>query len=374
VKILIINYEFPPLGGGAGNQTKLLSTEYAKMGHDVRIITSHYKGLPYCEKDGGVEIIRVPVLRKEKSEGNLVQMGLYLIQGCLPFINSCIRWKPDIVMSFFLLPTSVLAFIGKTLFRIPFIVSLRGGDVPSFVPREIKLYRYLKGFASMIGKKSSGLVAVSSDLAKMAKRDFPSLQQEISYIKNGYNVKNISNKKNRTPTFIFVGRLTKQKNLGFVFDGFKKVKGNYRLNIFGDGPEKERLEEIANCCELKDKVSFLGWVDKETIFKEMQKSHFLLLMSNIEGLSNSGLEAFANGLPIIASDADGVREFVTDNKTGFIIDASEKFVEKINQIIEKPQISEKMLKACQREIIENYSIRDSAKAYLDYFERIVCEH
>lgn len=66
MKILILNYEYPPIGGGAGNQTKLLAEEFSKKGNKVRVITSHYKDLPFYERDGDLEIIRVPSFRMHK--------------------------------------------------------------------------------------------------------------------------------------------------------------------------------------------------------------------------------------------------------------------------------------------------------------------
>jgi len=49
-KILILNYEFPPLGGGASPVSYEIAKGYAKLGHKVSVVTMHYKGLPAEEE------------------------------------------------------------------------------------------------------------------------------------------------------------------------------------------------------------------------------------------------------------------------------------------------------------------------------------
>jgi len=64
MKILMINYEFPPIGGGGGNVTYFISKNLAQQGHDVHVITSKFKSLPNIEVIDGFTVHRVPVLRK----------------------------------------------------------------------------------------------------------------------------------------------------------------------------------------------------------------------------------------------------------------------------------------------------------------------
>ena len=59
MKILILNYDFPPMGGGAAPASYEISKGYAKLGHKVDVITMHFKGLPYFEKKDGILIERV---------------------------------------------------------------------------------------------------------------------------------------------------------------------------------------------------------------------------------------------------------------------------------------------------------------------------
>ncbi len=371
MKILILNYEYPPIGGGAGNQTQMLAKLFVQNGHQVRIITSHFKKLPFYLNEEGIEIIRVPVFRREKYKSNLFQMGIYLILAIFPLLWTSIKWRPNIALSFFLLPTSILAYLQYKFFRIPYIVSLRGGDVPSFVPNEIKIYKYLKPFANIIGKSAKEIIAVSEDLGKMAVNDFPAIRSKIGFINNGIMVNDLPKKFNAVPTFLFVGRLTKQKRMEFIINSFKNIKGKYIFNIVGDGPLLRDLKKMVFENGLSDRILFKGWLSKGKVYHEMQNSHFLILMSEVEGLSNSGLEAYANGLPIIASNAPGIRNFVVDGFTGFLINTGDgkKLSETLEKIINNPEIASKLSKNCKNFVRENYDINISAKKYMAIFEK-----
>lgn len=373
MKILILNYEYPPIGGGAGNQTKLLSEEFIQKGHQVRIITSHFNGLPFYEIQGDLEIYRVPVLRKSKDRSNIFQMFLYLKMAFFPIMWSCWRWKPNIVFSFFLLPTSILAFFQKMIFHIPYVVSLRGGDVPSFVPKEFKTPKILKIIDSIIGNNSEKMVAVSQDLQELAKRDFPKLSHKILNINNGIKIKNFKRINNLKTTFLFVGRLTLQKNLEFIINCLREVHGDYIFKIVGDGILKDHLENLVNTHNLEEKIIFLGWLEKDEVLREMKSAHFLFLLSEIEGLSNSGLEAYSLGLPIIASNSPGVRDFVKNEITGFRVEINEKsqIVNILNRIIENPQISLSFSDNCRNFVFENYNIEKCANEYLSLFEHFI---
>jgi glycosyltransferase involved in cell wall biosynthesis len=65
-RILVLNYEFPPLGGGASPVSYEIAKEYAKKGHQVDVVTMGFKGLPKEEKKEGMRIFRVPCIRLKK--------------------------------------------------------------------------------------------------------------------------------------------------------------------------------------------------------------------------------------------------------------------------------------------------------------------
>ena len=66
MKILMLNYEFPPLGGGASPVSYEIAKGYAKLGHKVDVVTMGYKNLPKFEIKEGINIFRVKCWRSKK--------------------------------------------------------------------------------------------------------------------------------------------------------------------------------------------------------------------------------------------------------------------------------------------------------------------
>ena len=67
MNILVLNYEFPPLGGGGAPVSRDIARQYSKMGHKVVVLTMGYKDLPTYETVDGVEIFRLKCWRSKKS-------------------------------------------------------------------------------------------------------------------------------------------------------------------------------------------------------------------------------------------------------------------------------------------------------------------
>ena len=132
MRILIVNSEHPPIGGGAGNASANLAKRLLDFGDQVTILTCSYKDFPKNTEEDGVHIRRVFSIRKELSRSSPLEQISFLIGSVIEGVFVVNNWKPDAIISFFGLPSGPLGWLGKRLYGIPYIVSLRGGDVPGF--------------------------------------------------------------------------------------------------------------------------------------------------------------------------------------------------------------------------------------------------
>jgi len=64
MRILILNHEYPPIGGGGGQAAQDIARELTRRGHEITILTAHLKGLPLDETVENIRILRLPSLRK----------------------------------------------------------------------------------------------------------------------------------------------------------------------------------------------------------------------------------------------------------------------------------------------------------------------
>ncbi len=379
MRVLVLNYEYPPLGGGAGNATFHLLGEFCKRDDlEVDLVTSSVDGtrverLPEVD---GTRVERLPdsvtihFLDIGKSENIHYQSNAELITysaRAVLYARGLMRRKRyDVVHAFFGIPCGVIAMgLGK-----PYVVSLRGSDVPGYSDR----YAFLdKHFFSRLSKKvwkgAGAVVANSEGLQELALETAPN--QPIGIIRNGVDtdffrpapVKVVRD----TVRVVSTGRLIKRKGYDHLIQALSGVDG-YALTLVGDGNQKEELEALS--AELGVDVTFAGRKTREEVRDILRESDLFVLPSLNEGMSNSLLEAMATGLPIIVTDAPGSDELVDGN--GILagrgdIDHIRDGFEIYN---EKPELLSSH-GARSRKIVEKMSWDSVAEEYLEIYKRVI---
>jgi len=119
-------------------------------------------------------------------------------------------------------------------------------------------------------------------------------------------------------TILTVGRLVSWKGI----DGLIKIMLDFptvRLVIIGEGPLRKSLEDMACRLDLDERVLFLGGLSKSEVFAYLQLADVFVLNSSYEGLPHVVLEAMIAGTPIVATDAGGTKEVISNEKTGLLI-------------------------------------------------------
>jgi glycosyltransferase involved in cell wall biosynthesis len=112
----------------------------------------------------------------------------------------------------------------------------------------------------------------------------------------------------------------------------------FELSLAGDGPERERLQTLADSLGIADRVHLLGEID--TVPDLFASAHLMVHPSLSEGLSNSILEAMAEGLPVIATRADGNLEIVSHEQNGLLVPPSDPaaLAEAIERLLTDPDL------------------------------------
>lgn len=151
----------------------------------------------------------------------------------------------------------------------------------------------------------------------------------------------------REKKIVSVARLDKQKNLGLLIDAFFKILEEYpeyQLYIWGEGPERENIENYIRKLGIENSVFLPGLTDN--VFKEIYKASVFVLSSDFEGMPNALIEAMALGLPCISTDCPcgGPFELIENGKNGILIPVNkrEKLIKSIRYILENEKFAVKM--------------------------------
>ena len=144
-RILILNYEFPPLGGGASPVSYELGKGYVKEGNQVGVVTMGYKDLPEYEKKDGMKIYRVKCIRSKKEICHPWEQLSYLYSA-KKFLKEHLKDNHyDICHCHFIIPTGILAKWVKKKFGIPYIITAHGSDIPHYNTDRFQLLHYFTG-------------------------------------------------------------------------------------------------------------------------------------------------------------------------------------------------------------------------------------
>lgn len=372
MRVLLVNYEYPPLGGGAGNATRQIAAEMASLGADVSVLTSAFRDLPRRETARKVQIFRVPVLRRRADRCNPLEMLTFMAMACCHIPAICRSKRPDISIAFFGIPSGPVSYFMSLLCKVPYIVSLRGGDVPGFQPYDLKLYHTLTApVIHYLWKRASAVVANSLGLASLAGLSAPDVPVDV--IPNG--VDTAAFRPSEPPRMagpirlLFVGRLTRQKGLDVLIQALDKLEpGNgVSLTIVGDGPLMDDLRNQARSLGIADSIEFKGWLSRDLLPDEYRKHDVFVLPSRDEGMPNVLLEAMASGLPAVATDIAGNNELVREGATGLLIPPNDAdlLCSALAKLKDNPDLIAKMGKTARVLARDKYSWTSVAQAYLE---------
>lgn len=380
MRILLLNYEFPPLGGGAGNASAQIARCLALMGVDVAVVTSRYTGLAPFEVKDGYAIYRVPVLRRYLDHCSIVEMATFVASAAFSLRSIVGTFSPDALIVFFGIPTGPLGLLARKLFGLPYILSLRGGDVPGFLEGELgRSHRLVSTVTKIVWDGASAVVANSVGLAMLAQKSYR--KGKVQMIPNGVDTSVFYPPEHRcipdkALRMIFVARLVEQKGAKLVVQAMpeaaRRLNSPLTLDIIGKGPEEYKLRSLVRDLGLGQAVCFSGWLERNEIAERMRKSDLFVLPSYEEGMPNVVLEGMACGLPVLATDIYGVKGLVEDHTNGILVPPGD--VQAITDAIVAFGSSPETTQAMGRqslEIVKQYDWMKTAGAYLRLAEGIV---
>lgn len=330
MRILLLNYEFPPLGGGAATASAEIAKHLARRGVEVAVLTSHFKGLPRKEERDGYTIYRVPAMRRKMDRCSVPQMGAYIAGAALPALRLASSFKPDLMHVFFGMPTGPVGLLVNRLKGVPYLLSLRGDDVPGRQEGSLAFaHRMMRPLTRRVWSGASKLVVNGEGLHERAKATLPGAV--IDLVPNGIDLdlfhpgdKVATGQADRsTVRLLFVGRLHSQKGLSHLLQALAHLgstaQQRLQLDLVGSGPAEEELRALAGRLGLTRRVRFHNWAPRSEIACFYQEADLFVFPSYEEGMPNVVLEAMACGLPVIASDIPGVRGLVHDRVNGLLV-------------------------------------------------------
>lgn len=338
MKILVLCYEYPPIGGGGGRVAAQVAKEMVRRGHEVRFLTSGMPHLPKRIDDEGVEVHRIPSFRRKEDTCSVPEMGLYLLTGFFPALRQAWSWKPDVIHVHFAVPTGVLALVLYIFTRRPYVITAHLGDVPGGVPEQTEgLFKLVNPFVRPVWKRAARVTAVSSFVAGLARKAY---EVNAEVILNAVRMPCATEVQLAQPRrLLFVGRLSVQKNPLLAIEALVLVKDlPWTLEVIGEGPLGDEMRKKVSDLQLTDRITFLGWQSGDQVALKMAQADILFMTSLHEGLPMVAVEALHHGLALIGSDIGGMQDVVSEGRNGFLCALNAPaFAEKLRTVLTVPE-------------------------------------
>jgi len=303
------------LGGG---ETRMYETARRLVEkHEIHVLTRRFKGLPSYEVHEGVHIHRVfvpsaGIKLESPSDGSAFMAGA-LLKGLN--LGDFDLYAPQ---QFF--PIFSLWLIAKAK-RKPLVATIHD------VYRETWLQKYgfkgclMAAFEKVMLKFPYARIITVSNYSKKKLIESGVSGHRIEIIPNGVDVgkyDEIKVEKSDRPRVIYVGRLIGYKHVDDLLVAFSRLDLDAELYIVGEGPERKKLEDLAEELKVNHNVTFTGFVDERKKIELLKSSHVLVLPSSTEGFGIAVIEAMAARTSVLATDIPALRELVEDGENGLL--------------------------------------------------------
>jgi len=293
--------------GGAERVLSELANYWAAKGHRISLLTLvSPETQPFYLLHPKIKLVQ---LDQSQAGASLFTRFQNILKRVFCLRKTVRNLKPDMIVSFIDV-MNVTTLIATWGLKIPVIISERIDPHFHRIPR---LYTWLR---FKIYPFCNKLIIQTNSSANYFPSDFKRFIQIIPnpVVSVSHNIKKISGK---VQNIITVGRLDKQKDHMTLIRSFSELlKGNPELclTIYGEGKERNKLEELVNSLGLSRKVFLPGMT--QNIYKVLVEADLFIFPSLYEGFPNALCEAMSVGLPVIASNCSGNIEVVQDRIDG----------------------------------------------------------
>lgn len=380
LRLLMLNYEFPPLGGGAGSATYYMALELQNRGHRVDVLTAREHDGKRDEFLDGVRVLRVPSYRVGIHEAGIRGAASYLLFARIKLARLMRENHYDLMHYYFGLPTGLLALYSHTRRGVPYVVSLRGSDVPGYDMNATALpsfHRLLGSTRRKIWRNAAAIVANSGslrDLALDAEVDCP-----IEVIPNGVSIKRFAPGPSRRGAsgplrVLCVSRLIQRKDLGTLIHAVAALRElDIVLEIIGTGKLEAEIKSLVQSLELQRRVHLSGFVGQADLAERYRKADLFVLPSVSESCAMALLEAMSSGLPAIVSNVGGNTEIVCHEENGILFEPGSisDLSAALRRLTESPVLCAQMSENNVRKIRSQHVWSQIARQYESVYRRVL---
>ncbi|WP_168222149.1 glycosyltransferase [Aquisphaera giovannonii] len=321
-----------------------------------------------------VDALGAPILCAEKPPG--------LNYGSVGRIREFLhRLKPDVVHTH---QVGALLYAGPAARRekVPVVVHTEHGNR---MARQRSLIRRARvGLLWAIGGfYVDRFFCVSEDIADSVRTSCIVPGRKVAVVPNGIDTSifswggdpEVSRRELKIPPDVAVigtvGRLDEVKSQDLLIRGFSRITDHApapHLLLVGDGTERPRLQHLADQLKISDRVHFAGYQSQPERFLGVM--NVFALTSRSEGMPLSILEAWAAGLPVVASNVGGIPKLIVDGQTGLLFESGEEtaLADALSRLLTNTLEAARIGEAGRQHVRSRFDVEVMARNYGAHYE------
>ena len=389
MRIGIFSETYAPYISGLVTSEMMLKKALEKQGHEVYVVTANLESFKY-NYDEEERVLKIPGIPTGIYDSRMT--SIYPI----PAVNKIKSWKLDVIHSQTEFAIGTFARLIAKQYNIPLVHTYHTmyEDYIYYITKGYfeksskKLVEYLTKF--YCDKTATELIVPTSKTYKLFKEKYK-VEKNINIIPTGIEVerfykesinlkellelKKTLNIGKKDFVLLFVGRLGEEKNVEFLIKAHKelvKEDPNIKLIIVGDGPDKEKYEELTSKLELEKNIIFTGKAAWEEMPYYYHIADVFVTASKTETQGLTVIEAMASNLIPVCMKDEAFESMITDELNGLLFRTQEEYIKDIMRLHDNPNELEVFNRQARIQA-ETYSSKYYADRVLAVYNRAILE-
>ncbi|MCI4372117.1 MAG: glycosyltransferase family 4 protein [Thermoplasmata archaeon] len=374
MRIVQVSPFFYPHTGGVESHVRTLAREFARLGHQVTVVTSRFRrDLPSEEAFEGYRIVRA------KSLGSILNTPIDY--GTRLAVR---RQEGDVFHLHYPPPlTSFFATRGLTGRRVPVCLTYHCDlDLPGITGR-IAARAYQRVFLPPTLRRVNRIVvhtrSYGSTSASLRGRDLEVIPSvvDLDRFRPGLDPGSLRTSLDLEGkrVVVFTGRLVPHKGVDVLLDAMAELPKDVVLLLIGAGPRLAGLRTRARRMDIGDRVRFCSNVSDEDLPLHLALGNVFVFPSEnrLEGFGLAVAEAMAAGLPVVTADMPGVREVIEPGVEGLLAEPllAHDVAEKLRRLLDDPRLAHQMGAAGRLRAEHRYGLATVVRQLLKLYAGLI---
>lgn len=299
----------------------------------------------------------------------LLTAGAFMAKSLMREVRKRHRsWPFDLIHAHAALPCGQAAAILAAKLGIPFVVTVHGLD--AFATRQTGkvLSRWSRQASGTVYRRARAVICISEKVREQVV-ELEAVNTVV--IHNGVDAQMFTPVAWPTAalTVLSVGNLIEIKGHAVLLRAFAhvlKVVPDCRLEIIGEGSERENLVRLAETLRIAPRVRFRGRQNRKEVANAMKQCAVFALPSRYEGFGCVYLEAMAAGKPAIACTGQGISEVIEHGKTGMLVEPENEIelARALQTLLQNEDFRRRMGDSARNAVVERHTLLHQAESLI----------